>query len=118
MMMKMEDFDMEKEFKGTKGEWYHEFTSLSQYSPNGHSTIKAGIAGTPVAILPMPIGGINTKERNISNAQLIATAPELLEALQNIIIAFTASLEAEGYDENEEIINARKVINKALGKVE
>lgn len=100
---------MEKEFKGTKGEWYHEFTSLSQYSPNGHSTIKAGIAGTPVALLPMPIGGINTKERNISNAHLIAAAPELLDALR----VCWASLKTYG---DHPIIDkqCKLAINKAL----
>lgn len=74
-----------KDFKGTEGKWYSEFYELPLFSPNGHSIIKAGGVGTPVAIVPMPIGGVNSKERNIANANLIAAAPDLLEALIGIL---------------------------------
>ena len=104
---------MKKEFKGTKGEWYHEFTSLSQFSPNGHSIIKAGKVGTPVAVLPMPIGGVNSKERNISNAQLIAAAPDMLEALMIVNDDIERGPVRYSYQEKMEIV--KKTINKALG---
>lgn len=84
------------EFKGTKGEWFNSFNKFSQISPNGESIIKAGEVGTPVAVLPMPLGGKNTKERNEANAKLIAVAPNLLKALQDINNAFDQAVKVNG----------------------
>lgn len=74
-----------EKFKGTKGQWYTEFNPISSVSPNGQFTVKAGEIGTPVCMLPMPLGGINTTEKLKANASLISAAPEMLELLQSIM---------------------------------
>ena len=67
------------QFKGTQGKWNLEKNSLSSLSPKGQFTIKAGEAGTPIAILSLPLG--NSGAKQLENAKLIAAAPDLLEAL-------------------------------------
>lgn len=66
----------------TKGEWYYEFNPLSPICEKGQFTIKAGEVGRPIAMLPMPNGGIDAKAKQEANAKLIAAAPDLLEALE------------------------------------
>lgn len=70
----------------TDKKWYYEFSKFSSISPNGQFTVKAGEVGVPICILPMPIGGINPKEKQEANAKLIAAAPELLEACERALL--------------------------------
>jgi len=101
----------ELEFKGTKGKMYCEYTELSSISPYGQITIKVGEAGTPIAALPIPLGG--AKERQFSNAKLLASAPELLKALQGMVSGTTKEFaEINGFGDKRE--KAIKVITKAL----
>lgn len=69
-------------FKGTTGKWYFEASKLSSISPNGEFKIKAGKVGTPVAILPLPIG--RNGDKQFANAKLISKAPEMLEMLKEL----------------------------------
>ncbi|WPZ08734.1 hypothetical protein [Roseivirga spongicola] len=109
-----------KEFKGTKGEWWTKFSELSLLSPEGESIVKAGEIGTPVCILPMPLGGIDTKAKNIANAQLIAAAPQLLEALDKASKALKNIKSQLTKEESDEVLNAHldaeRAIKKALGE--
>lgn len=68
-----------------KGMWFYEFNPLSSVSPNGQFTIKAGEIGLPIAMLPLPIGGINTYEKQEANAKLISAAPKLLDLLKRFV---------------------------------
>lgn len=65
--------------KHTGNEWYSEFSSIPTFSPNGHTTVKSGEVGTPICVIPMPIGGINTKEKHEANVKLIENAPKLVQ---------------------------------------
>ncbi|WP_414454363.1 hypothetical protein [Enterobacter roggenkampii] len=71
------------EFKGTKGEWDWEENSASQV--NGSTCIEVHSGGGPqIAYLQSFVGWGADYERNaaIANANLIAAAPDLLDALQ------------------------------------
>jgi len=99
---------MNKEFKGTKGEWrvfniennkqFHTYFKIS----NSEHELDPRL-GTSVC-------NITTRdsEQAIANAQLISAAPDLLEALMNI--------ENDNFNIPESIWQMRnKAINKALG---
>jgi hypothetical protein len=49
-----------------------------------------------------------------ANARLISTAPELLEALENLIVA-TRYMREEYSDANDEVEKAESIIDKAKG---
>lgn len=58
----------------------------------------------------------NPEEINNANANLIAAAPELLEALQHVLSAWVDEDMADMTDaEEESLIKARAAISKALG---
>lgn len=61
-------------------------------------------------------------EEQIANAQLIACAPELLEALRSLILSVCAHPDyvfgKEGDEWHDLVSIADEVINKALGKEE
>ena len=86
-----------KEFKGTKGKWrldsYGNELVIVRESDKQH-------------ILTMRIGSFPKEKK--ANAQLIATAPELLEALRKAICY--VPIDEEDFD------NFARGINKALGK--
>ena len=99
-----------KTFKGTKGKWMINEDDIykSCYSPN--LIIKGGYEPYLIADI---IGGLNDVEIK-ANAQLIAAAPELLEALQLII---ETKQPIEWAENNLDFITkAQKAINKALGQ--
>lgn len=98
---------MEKEFKGTKGKWeYH----IIGFNASAYHCIKSKDGKT--------ICLIYLKEHLSSevecNAQLIATAPELLKFAMYIAKHEKGSAPSVGYFQ-EMIERAEKVINKALG---
>lgn len=96
-----------KEFKGTKGEWTYEGgdnNSVDVILPND-TTISidrvSRYTGSPV------IG----REQMEANAQLVAAAPEMLEALQEIIYGIET-----GLGNKHQLRVAKKALKKALGQ--
>lgn len=87
-----------RKFEGTKGEWVVN---------NNYGWIESSADGKVV------IGGSQpaTKE----DMQLIAAAPDLLEALQSFISCYDKGVDLNDTDCAYEFDNARKAINKALG---
>ena len=84
-----------KEFKGTHGEWNYSHA-------RGEAVSKSeGLIAELV---------VNGREDN--NGSLIAAAPDLLEALQNMVAAYeyVASID------NPALLAARAAISKALGE--
>ncbi len=65
-------------------EWYYEFSPLPTFSENGHFTVKAGKIGRPICIIPMPIAGINTKQKQEEIARIISAIPPLIKACAKI----------------------------------
>lgn len=98
---------MSGEFKGTPGPW--------EVEDNGHFyDINAG-RGTVGNVCSSASWYDNDMHRGpvaIANAQLIAAAPELLEALQNMVEAY----QHEASIDNPALLSARAAIAKALGK--
>ena len=89
------------EFKGTKGEWEYESTMYSNrkainslYNKNKHTVIESYI---------------DNVDESEANAQLIATAPELLKALQDLVRY------CDEWDCHADLQFAEETINKALG---
>ncbi|HBL4693687.1 hypothetical protein INP82_22720 [Citrobacter sedlakii] len=103
------------EFKGTKGEWDWEENSASQVDDSTCIEVRSG-GGPQIAYLQSFVGWGSDHERNatIANANLIAAAPDLLEALQEV----TGSLGVMVMDADScpEILKARAAISKALGE--
>ncbi|MDM2960398.1 hypothetical protein [Citrobacter sp. CK202] len=105
-----------EEFKGTPGVW-----GVSHGSASDSSTACIEITSTEslheVAYLqstPSNIGSYEPTsfERTIANAHLIAAAPDLLEALHNMVEAY----QHEASIDNPALLEARAAIAKALGK--
>lgn len=103
-----------KEFKGTPGEWWVEDESFS--SDGEDAVISCEIRYGMVEICRISQGG---SERDIeepfaneqaANANLIAAAPELLEALQDALHAH------DKHGEHSEWDFSRAAIAKALGE--
>ncbi|HGG9054445.1 TPA: hypothetical protein ACJJ1D_005040 [Enterobacter hormaechei subsp. xiangfangensis] len=102
------------EFKGTKGEWDWEENSASQVDDSTCIEVRSG-GGPQIAYLQSFVGWGSGYERNatIANANLIAAAPDLLEALQNLLEDVCSNNDsALGYRVDE----ARAAISKALGE--
>ena len=100
-----------KEFKGTQGKWKVKHSeSKTAYNVIGTNPgLKYKVARCPYMAIPS-CDELNErdKEEAKANAQLIATAPELLEALQKAICY--VPIDEEDFDD------FARVINKALGK--
>ena len=106
-----------KEFKGTQGKWY-----LQGYTDPCTNIIRCD-NGKDFASIYIASTSKNPAPETRANAQLIATAPELLEALQHLLYT------AEKLWDNQKPIKdsgvftvthpiieeAKSVINKALG---
>jgi hypothetical protein len=118
------------ETKITQGEWYIEGLVEYPISPfqNGHISIKAGEVGVPVAQIAMAMGNNPIHiEKQQANAKLIASAPELLEALKYFNDGFDHFLKCANLKDsfldseaivwlNEVSINSRKAIEKATAQ--
>jgi len=100
-----------KEFKGTQGKWGLD-TTYSIFETRIMCD-KKRIAD--VKHLNLGKGGVfkNDPElkEGMANAQLIATAPELLESLQEMVFLFNN----ENIDQQNAKVKAVLTINKALG---
>ena len=96
------------EFKGTPGPW-----ELDQFDNVVHGKPDNWSRKETVRVSGVALPGRVTEEY-AANTMLVAAAPELLEALQNLV------RENEGYFEEfaecKELIAARAAIAKALGE--
>lgn len=101
-----------KGFKGTKGEWLWEENSASD--PNDSTCIEVRVNGPQIAYLQSftGYGDSHSREATIANANLISAAPEMLEALQNMV----ESYQYEASPDNPALLQARAAIAKALGE--
>jgi len=93
------------EFKGTKGEWFAccaETKPHYLFSNDGEVTICGFIK-------KQDDGTVLSDEEVRSNAKLISCAPEMLEALKDMV----SFAEFHGYTSSTEINNARVIIKKA-----
>lgn len=100
-----------KEFKGTPGPWYVGCGTAIYNAPCDEASRKQVYVSETMSIE-------ETQDVIIANAKLIAAAPELLEALQNILNAYGEVGAANFWSINEspEGIKARATIAKALGE--
>lgn len=108
------------QFKGTPGPW--------EIKPEEVDKPYIRIRGTQLGgrfkvanVLSPDYDGVHHCEADETraNAQLIAAAPELLEALQNLIVSYDNFRERAGRNgdpENPLIIDARAAIAKATGE--
>lgn len=104
---------METEFKGTPGAWFATYDL-------GYSTWIIDVIDDKEQLVAFAIP--DSKIESEANARLISAAPEMLEALQNLV--FLHSCEQEGIDSAmptrgqwmDAISKAEKAINKALGR--
>lgn len=90
------------EFKGTKNEWY-----IGEHRQNG---IQIGCSQSHYVACAYRGGADRNDDEVIANAQLIAAAPELLDALQDVVRF------CEDNDINIVLDYAKETISKALGK--
>lgn len=70
--------------------------------------INSGAKGHPLGVTFQPIAGLSDRE-NEANARLIASAPDMLDALQAIVDAF-------GDQDSILIDQCKAALNKATGK--
>ena len=102
-----------KTFKGTKGEWKYQVNAgrILFTNPNMDLWFKQSDNNFD-----------NTKDEVLANAKLIASAPELLEALSELIYLHACEQEgiSSGQPTFQQWIEAtekgQKAINKALGQ--
>ena len=90
-------------FKGTKAPWSYHITGSKK--AEYHNIQQGSFGGKTIALL---YKDYTTKEENEANAKLIASAPELLEALiksNNLLYEIETCEARTQYDKNFEIID-------------
>lgn len=98
---------MSGEFKGTPGPWVASKTGRGIGPISGLDDQSFGM------IIEVAYVEFDPEiEIQVANANLIAAAPELLEALQNMVEAY----QYEASIDNPALLSARAAIAKALGK--
>lgn len=102
-----------KEFKGSKGDWNWEENSASRI--DGSTCIEVRGDSTQIAYLQSFSGWGPDHDRaaTIANANLIAAAPDLLCALQEMV-KINAGISSA--PRNEALKMAQSAISKALGE--
>jgi hypothetical protein len=109
-----------KEFKGTKGKW----AIVHSRTNPAFNIVGTTLGGRhKIARVPYPIdinesSELNEKEKLEAeyNAKLIATAPELLDSLTKLVNSWVSAGEAlHILLQEQSYINAKEVLNKALG---
>lgn len=105
-----------REFKGTKGEWYYD--SDTQTIGTGH-VYEGGRSYLDGVFVATAHGRIPEAERD-ANGELIAAAPDLLEALQLISDELTQAWNEGKLPHDcttaKTVQKMNKAINKALGE--
>ncbi|MEB6533242.1 hypothetical protein MXM51_01585 [Pantoea stewartii] len=91
------------EFKGTPGPWSTDRAG-DVFAEGGRNDGQLGIVAG--------VAGADWSAEDVANANLIAAAPELLEALQDMV----ESYQYEASMENPSLLKARAAITKALGQ--
>lgn len=95
-----------EEFKGTRGPWFRD--NSRAIGPKSREDDQSyGMV--------IPVGWVEFNpeiEVQVANQQIMASAPELLEALQNMVEAY----QHEASIDNPALLSARAAISKALGK--
>lgn len=103
-----------KEFKGTPGPW-RVSEKRGDFIDIRHNNNEPGAMSLNLAHIVSRLSWLKEAE---ANAHLIAAAPELLEALQEILDVYGDTGAANFWSINESVsgIKARTAINKALGE--
>lgn len=102
-----------EEFNGTPGPWFRD---------NGRAIGPKSTEDDQSYGMVIPVGWVefdHEVEVQVANQQMMAAAPELLEALQLLVRSyedFRKRKDKEASPEASEIIKARAAIYKALGK--
>lgn len=97
------------EFKGTKGPW-RVSEKVGEFIHIRHDNNYPGAMSLNLAHITARASWSKEAE---ANARLIAAAPDLLEALQNMVTAY----EYEASIDNPALLAARAAITKALGEM-
>lgn len=95
-----------EEFKGTPGPWFRD---------NGRAIGPKSAEDDQSYGMVTPVGWVEFDPEidiQVANQQMMAAAPELLEALQNMVEAY----QYEASIDNPALLSARAAIAKALGK--
>lgn len=89
----------------TPGPWH-----VSKASPT--RVIESGPRGNSIAKMGLNLGACSQEEAE-ANARLIAAAPDLLEALQGMLLGFSLTQNPDAYPSDAPCNKARAAIAKA-----
>lgn len=99
---------MNLEFKGTKGKWYADKNTTF----GGKNSIV--VSENKGVIITLNPASFDSDEEMIANANLIASAPELLKSLTDMILLFENHSSDEEMEESNDFQKAKKLIEKVL----